>query len=195
EDLMPAATSRRELLAITKCEFENLNRTLDTVSQELAITPFQDGLTLKDIIGHRAHWITLYFTWVEGARAGKAVQTPAPGYKWNALKAYNAAVRQDQFDLTWIDVRDALSEQHARLMAFFEAETDASLYTAPLHPWMNEWTLGRWGEAAGASHYRSAAKFARACLKASQEAPEGSSSSDNSVSKNRSNASRLTGSN
>ncbi len=37
---MPAATSRRELLSITKCEFENLNRTLDTVSQELAITPF-----------------------------------------------------------------------------------------------------------------------------------------------------------
>ena len=170
---MPAATSREELLSITKREFAKLNRTLDTVSQDLALTPFEDGLTIKDIIGHRVHWTALYFTWVDGARAGEVVETPAPGYKWNALKAYNAAVRQDQSDLTWANVREALSEQHTRLMAFFEGEKDASLYTAHLHPWMNDWTLGRWGEAAGASHYRSANKFVRACLKAAQEASAG----------------------
>lgn len=190
---MPAATNREELLSVTKREYAKLNRTLDTVSQDLATQAFDDGLTIHNIIGHRAHWITLYFSWVEGGRAGQDVQTPAPGYKWNDLKAYNAAVRRTQLDLTWVDVREALLEQHTRLMAFFEAETDASLYTPHLHPWMNDWTLGRWGEAAGASHYRSATKFTRSCLKAAQEASAGSS--DNSVSKKRSNASRLTGSN
>jgi hypothetical protein len=30
----------------------------------------------------------------------------------------------------------------------------------------NKWTTGRWAEASGASHYRSAAKYVRACLKA-----------------------------
>ncbi len=190
---MPAATTRVELLSVTKREFAKLSRTLDTVSEAVALQQFEDGLTVKDIIGHRAHWITLYFTWVQDGRAGRDVHTPAPGYKWNELKVFNAALRRKQASLGWIDVREALLTQHNRLMAFFEAETDDSLYTPHLHPWMNDWTLGRWGEAAGASHYRSATKFTRACLKASQTSSLDPSVS--SASRNRSNASRLTGSN
>ena len=189
---MPAATTRAALLNVTKLEFAKLNRTLDRVSENIALRPFEDGITIKDVIAHRAHWITLYFGWVDGGRAGQVVVTPSPDYKWSELKAFNAALRQAQAGMGWIDAREALIAQHQRLMAFFEAETDASLYTPHLHDWMNDWTLGRWGEAAGASHYRSATKFVRSCLKQVQSELEAEASS---AARNRSKSSRLTGSN
>jgi hypothetical protein len=50
-------------------------------------------------------------------------------------------------------------------MAYLEAADDADLYTKHLYSWMNDWSLGRWAEAAGASHYRSAAKTIRKMLR------------------------------
>lgn len=190
---MPAATCRADLQSVTKREFAKLSRTLDTVSETVALQPFEDGVTIKDVIGHRAHWIGLFFGWVEDGRAGKDVHTPAPGYNWSQLKAYNAAVRQQQADLGWIDVRELLLDRHQALMRFIETEPEQVLYTPHQFAWMNDWTLGRWAEAAGASHYRSATKFVRSCLRQCQDASE--AGSDNSVSRKRSNASRLTGSN
>lgn len=190
---MPAASNRAELVSVTKREFAKLSRLLDTVDEIRAQRPCPTGETICEIVAQRAHWIALFFTWVEDGRAGRPVQTPAPGYAWSDLMAFRSALRQEQANLGWVGVRERLLEQQRRLMAFFEAESDDSLYTPGLYPWMKDWTLGRWAEAAGASHYSSATRFVRACLQADQDAS--ALSSDNSNSRNRSNASRLTGSN
>jgi len=167
---MPAASSKTELLSVTKREFARLTRLLDTIDAETAVTrPAPGEPTIKDIIGHRAHWIALFFGWVERGRAGEPVQTPADGVKWNELKAYNTALRTEQSGLSWVDARQMLADQHERLMRFLGDETDEALYTRHLADWMNAWPLGRWAEASGASHYRSATKYIRACLRALED--------------------------
>ncbi|MDJ0991953.1 MAG: ClbS/DfsB family four-helix bundle protein [Dinoroseobacter sp.] len=158
---MPAASTKAELLDICEKEFAKLTRTLDTIDGELALVPGPDGASIKDTVAHRAHWIDLYLSWVRAGRAGHEVQTPAPGYKWNQLKAYNAQLREAQAELSWGQARSELSDAHGRLMAFLTDEDDVSLYTPHLMPWMNNWTLGRWAEASGASHYRSANTYIR----------------------------------
>ncbi len=162
---MPAATNRADLLKVTQKEFTKLTKQLADVGVDLAAHPFEDGVSIKDVIGHRAHWTRMFFDWyAQGLENGYA-DIPAKGYKWNQLKAYNAKLREDQADLSWDQVQVMLKDSHARLLAFIESHGEEDIYGGPMAGGGNNWTTGRWAEASGASHYRSAAKFVRACLR------------------------------
>jgi len=166
---MPAATNRADLIAITEKEFDKLSNLLAKVDDALASYPCEDGISIKHVIGHRAHWTGMFFDWyAQGQKTGKA-DIPAKGYKWNQLKAYNAKLRADQTGLSWDHVQELLKESHTRLLKFINKMNDAGLYAAPMKGGGNKWTTGRWAEASGASHYRSAAKFVRSCLRQYQD--------------------------
>lgn len=160
-----AATTQEELIALTNKEYAKLKKLIQGMDEALAIRLGPDGISIKDTLAHRAHWIDLFFGWVDDGRAGKTVQTPAPGYKWNRLKDYNAKLREATRTQSWEEVKAGLQKAHDRLLKFLEDEDQASLYTAHLYPWMNNWTIGRWAEASGPSHFRSAAKFIRQILR------------------------------
>lgn len=161
---MPAL-SRDELLAATQREYGRLDALIADVSEAQAVAKDQDDTSIKDVIGHRAHWIGLFLGWHADGVAGKPVFFPAPGYKWNQLKAYNAELRRSQSGLSWSDAKLRLSENHARLLGFITSQANADLYGGPMKGASNDWTPGRWAEAAGPSHYRSAAKYIKQRLK------------------------------
>ena len=157
-----AATDKKSLLALTEKEFEKLLAALEDVDADLAAAPHpEDGVAIKDTVLHRAHWIDLFFKWRKDGRAGKAVAIPAPGYKWNQLKAYNAKVREETKDVPWKTALSRLKSRHKKLHALISELTNAELYGAKQPDWTGKWTLGRWAEASGPSHYRSAAKYIR----------------------------------
>lgn len=167
---MPAATNKSDLRAVTVKDFAKLEALLDRVPPGARLVPDTqaDGTTLKDIVGHRGHWITLFLGWYADGQRGKDVALPAPGYKWNDLKRFNADLRKAQADLNWQDACGLLRNGQAQLLQFIDALDDAALYGAPMRGGNNHWPPGRWAEAAGASHYRSAAKYIRARLRALQ---------------------------
>ncbi len=162
---MPAATTQSDLLARTECDYEKLCRVLDQIPRGQATQVGEDGLCPRDIVGHRAHWIDLFLGWQADAAAGRKAHIPAKGYKWSELAAYNAKLRDAQSTLSWEDVRAALKAAHGRLVAFISAQDDAALYGGPMTG-QSKWTTGRYAEAAGPSHYRSAAKVLRAQIRA-----------------------------
>ena len=158
---MPAKT-KAKLVTVSTKEFAKLDKLVAEIDDALARAPHpEDGLTIKDTIAHRVHWIGLFFGWYEGGVAGRPVHVPAEGYKWNQLKAYNAKVRAEMADLSWDEVKVRLQTGHDRLMGFIDSCSDADLYGPPARDWQGSWTLGRWAEASGPSHYRSAAKYIR----------------------------------
>jgi len=163
---MPAATTRADLIAVTEKDYAKLERLIAGIPTVQAMRKRGEDTSIKDVIAHRAHWIDLFLGWYHDGRAGKDVAFPAPGYKWNQLKAYNADLRQRQSDLDWDAARAMLADRHGRLLAFMTEMDDAALYGGPMKGADNDWTTGRWAEAAGPSHYRSAAKYIRACLRA-----------------------------
>lgn len=71
-----------------------------------------------------------------------------------------------QAGLSWSEARAVLERNHARLLAWLQSLDDVALYGSPMKGAHNAWTPGRWAEAAGPSHYRSAAKYIRARLRA-----------------------------
>lgn len=163
---MPAATNRADLRAITVKEYDKLSKLLRALSTA-QVQFLHDGATIKDVIAHRAHWTGLFFGWYAYGQDGKPVYFPAEGYNWGDLKRYNAELNAAQASLTWDTVQPMLHDSYQKLIDFIDAPTDETLYGGPMKGANNKWTTGRWAEAAGASHYRSAAKYVRAAIKAS----------------------------
>lgn len=162
---MPAATTKADLLAVHYTEYRKLSKLIADIGNDEAMRKHADDTSIKDVIAHRATWIDLFLGWYRDGQAGKPVAFPAPGYKWSELKRFNAYMRASQMDLGWDAARQAFHDAHRRLTAFLESLDDAALYGGPMKGAQNAWTPGRWAEAAGPSHYRSAAKWIRACLR------------------------------
>lgn len=160
-----AATNKDELLSIATKEFEKLSRLIEGIDDTTALTKDGDDTSIKDVVAHRAHWIGLFLGWYVDGLAGEEVSFPAPGYKWNELKRYNADLRQKQVGIDWQGAQDQLADAHRTLIDFIEHRSDDELYGGPMVGANNHWTPGRWAEAAGPSHYRSAAKYVRTRLR------------------------------
>jgi hypothetical protein len=163
-----AATTKSELLALSQKEFAKLLALVAPIDPGTALAPDDEGIAIKDIIGHRAHWIGLFLGWYTDGQAGKEVHFPAKGYKWNELPRYNAALRAAQRDLGWAAALEGLEQAHGALLDLIEGMDDTALYGGPMKGAKNNWTPGRWAEAAGPSHYRSAVKYIRKRLKAAK---------------------------
>lgn len=161
---MPAATDKSALLAVTQKDFAKLDKLIETIPDDVAMTKLDEDTSIKDTIGHRAYWIGLFLGWYEDGIAGREVHIPAKGYKWNQLKELNASVRAEQSDLGWQTAKGLLRSNHARLIGRIEGLSDDDLYGHPMTG-NDKWTAGRFAEASGASHYRSAAKFIRSGLR------------------------------
>ena len=158
--------NKDELLLVSRKEFEKLEKLIGTVSAASAVIKDDDDTSIKDVVAHRAHWIDLFLGWHADGLAGKPVYFPAEGYKWNELKRYNADLRAKQTELGWDDAVGTLREKYAKLMSLLESRSNDELYSGPMEGAKNNWTPGRWAEAAGPSHFRSASKYIRSRLKA-----------------------------
>lgn len=161
---MPAET-KDELIAIFNKEFSKLDALLQDLDTQTALVKDADDTSIKDVIAHRAHWIDLFLGWYHDGQAGKTVQFPAPGYKWNDLKRYNADLRAAQSGLDWPAAKALLHDRKDRLLGFLEDASNDALYGGPMTGANNDWTPGRWAEAAGPSHFRSASKYIRKRLR------------------------------
>jgi hypothetical protein len=63
-----------------------------TVPEEPSpVRPFDDDTSIKDVLAHRAHWIGLFFQWLDEGRS--SAQMPDHGVKWSELKPYNAGLQ------------------------------------------------------------------------------------------------------
>ncbi len=159
-----ACSNKEDLINLTVNEYAKLLKLIALLDDSHANLT-KDGTSIKDVIGHRAHWIELFLGWYNDGMAGKKVYFPAEGYKWNDLKRYNANLRKQQAHLDWHTACTQLQHCHEQLVQFLAEKSDSTLYAGPMQGANNNWTPGRWAEAAGPSHYRSASKFIRSVLR------------------------------
>ena len=107
----------------------------------------------------------MFHRWHEDGIAGREVFLPAKGYKWSQLKEYNAALYERGNQMTWAELRSEFNSACDKLRTFIEARDDAELYADGVHAWTGKWTLGRYAEASGPSHFRSANTYIRKVLR------------------------------
>jgi hypothetical protein len=121
---MPAALDKAGLLEQTRSDYAKLRRVIEDFPAALQLERNPEETSPKDIIAHRAHWIVLFLGWHRDGAAGKTPEIPAPGYKWNQLKAYNAALRAAQSGLGWEDACRMLDTAHEMLTDFISRLDD-----------------------------------------------------------------------
>jgi len=160
-----AATNKKDLGDISQKEYKKLQTLLTEIDTAAALKKRDDDTSIKDVIAHRAHWIDLFWGWYTDGLTGKSVCFPAEGYKWNELKRYNADLKKRQSDLDWPSAIEMLHENYIKLTDLIDNLSEQDLYGGPMKGARNAWTPGRWAEAAGPSHFRSASKYIRSCLK------------------------------
>ncbi|MEL7278853.1 MAG: ClbS/DfsB family four-helix bundle protein [Pseudomonadota bacterium] len=161
-----AAKNKSQLLEVSAKEFAKLEKVISTIDAGTAEIKREDDTSIKDVVAHRAHWIDLFLGWYRDGVTGKTVHLPAEGYKWNDLKRYNSDLRERQSDIDWVGATAMLRANYKKLIGFIETHSDEELYARPMKGGNNDWTPGRWAEAAGASHFRSASKYLRSAVKA-----------------------------
>lgn len=166
---MPAATNKTDLLAIFDKELAMLHKTLDGISEAKAIfSTSDDETTIKGVIAHRTHWMGMFFGWYEDGVAGREVHVPARGYKWNQLKEYNTLLYEKGNETPWADLLSDFEAACEKLRRFIAAQDNETLYSIGAHEWTGKWTLGRFAEASGPSHFRSARIYIRKALRDSK---------------------------
>lgn len=156
-----AATTKSDLLEVLETEWRKLHGLIATVPEELRFAKQDDGVSIRDVLGHRAAWIDLFLGWVDQSEAGATVHMPAEGYKWNALDDLNAQIRRDQAGLGWAETVALLRDRKEALVEALSARDEVMLYGGPMAGGNGRWTMGRYAESAGPSHFRSAAKVIR----------------------------------
>jgi hypothetical protein len=65
-----AYTGKTELINLTVKEFFKLNKLIALLDDTQAGRGEEDT-SIKDVIGHRAHWIDLFLGWYSNGMAGK----------------------------------------------------------------------------------------------------------------------------
>lgn len=165
---MPAATNKADLVAVFDQELTKLRNTLDGIGEaQSSLSTVDDDTTIKGIIAHRTHWMGLFHGWYEDGLAGRDVHVPAKGYKWNQLKAYNAALYEKGNAMPWGDLLSDFEKACNKLRRFIAARDDDALYHSGAYSWTGKWTLGRYAEASGPSSFRSANTYIRKALRGS----------------------------
>jgi len=166
---MPAATDKSDLLTIFDRDLANLFKTLDGVDEaKAALSAPDDDTTIKGVIAHRTHWIGMFFGWYEDGVADREVHVPAKGYKWNQLKEYNAPLYAKGNKTPWKELLSDFEAACKKLRRFIEVQQDDTLYTSGAYAWTGKWTLGRFAEASGPSHFRSANTYIRKALRSAE---------------------------
>ena len=163
---MPAATNKTDLLAVFDKDLAKLSKTLDGIDEDASmLSATDDTTTIKGVIAHRIHWMGMFHGWYEDGVAGREVHVPAKGYKWNQLKEYNAQLYSKGNETSWEELVSGFEAACDKLRRFIETHDDAELYASGAHAWTGKWTLGRFAEASGPSHFRSANTYIRKALR------------------------------
>ncbi|WP_424377037.1 ClbS/DfsB family four-helix bundle protein, partial [Lentibacter algarum] len=54
---MAAASNKSELMKVTAREWDRIYPLLKDLPEEFAVLPDEEGVSIKDVVVHRAHWI------------------------------------------------------------------------------------------------------------------------------------------
>ena len=162
---MRVAQTKVDLVGISRAEWSKLMLTLECVPDDVAEKLDADGRSIKDVVVHRAHWISLFLECYHDGWETIDALFPAKNYRRSELKRYSLALREREKDVSWTEALAGLDTAQEEFVALIDTLSDAQLYGGPMEGAHNSWSTGRWAEAAGPSHLRLASRYVRKRLR------------------------------
>ena len=156
---MPRPTNKKELLELSKTNFDKLLEFVDQLPEEIKTKPHRNNelndrdKTVSDVICHLHEWHLMMETWYKAGMSGKKPSIPAEGYTFQTLPKLNRKI-WEKYNGT--ELKKAISmfkKSHKDLMALIEKHNDDELFSKKKYSWTGTTSLGSYFISSTSSHY------------------------------------------
>ncbi|HCK4697991.1 TPA: ClbS/DfsB family four-helix bundle protein [Pseudomonas aeruginosa] len=169
---MAVPTNKDELLRVIDSNFERLIKELRVVPpavvDEYSLEGHAKGtkMSVANLAAYLVGWNELVLKWLDRDAAGKPVDFPETGFKWNELGRLAQKFYRDYESVPYPQLIERLAAAKGRIVSLIEARSDDDLYG---RSWYEKWTMGRMIQFNTASPYANARERLRKWLKMKSE--------------------------
>ena len=161
---MAVPAHKDELRAAIDHSFDALMSELRAVPRSQVWRASLDGhakdsvMSLSNLVAYLIGWNTLVLKWLAYSDAGRAIDFPETGYKWNQLGQLAQKFYADYADLDYQILLSFLDTAKTQIVEQLTVRSNAQLYGGP---WYGKHTLGRMIQLNTAAPYKNAAARVR----------------------------------
>ena len=166
---MAVPQSKAELLSAIEINYIKLAKELASVPEPLTRAKTLDGhmqnatMSVHDLVAYLVGWNELVLKWHAQQRAGKVVDFPETGFKWNQLGQLAQKFYTDYAGLSWPELLQRFETAKSKLIDLVDSQSDTALYGVS---WYEKHTMGRMIQFNTSSPYANARDRLRAWKKA-----------------------------
>lgn len=103
--------------------------------------------TPSENLAYQLGWVNLLLHWEAEEQAGKTVETPAPGYKWNNLGGLYQSFYEQYGEYSIAEQREMLRKSVSTLCEWLETISDTVLFEPAQRNWATTkamWPVYKW---------------------------------------------------
>lgn len=149
-------TTKQQLRDEIVRERAKLDDLLARIPPEDELLEVTDGMSVKDLLAHRAGWGRMLTARYLEARAGGTPAVPSERWGWNHLPELDAEIRRRYADRPLEDVERDFREVHDSLPALLDGMSDDEPFERRHLSFTGSSDLAAYVNPATAAHYRSA---------------------------------------
>lgn len=161
---MAVPANKDELLTAINSSFDKLVAELSSIPLSAVDDRSLEGhakgthMSVANLVAYLVGWNELVLKWLDGDAAGKRVDFPETGFKWNELGRLAQKFYHDYRNVPYPRLVERLATAKERIVSEIEARDNDALYG---RSWHEKWTMGRMIQFNTASPYANAHKRLR----------------------------------
>lgn len=145
---MRSYENKQELIKEIKMRFEKYDSEFDQIPEVLKDQRIEEvDKTPSENLSYQLGWVNLLLQWEKDEQAGKIVETPAAGYKWNNLGGLYQSFHEKYGRYSLKKQREMLKQVVNELCDWLATLSDEELFEAGQRNWATtkaKWPIYKW---------------------------------------------------
>ncbi|WP_086315029.1 hypothetical protein A5821_002554 [Enterococcus sp. 7F3_DIV0205] len=145
---MRTYATKEELIDEIKKRYEKYDEEFEQVPELLKNQRIEEvDKTPSENLSYQLGWVNLILQWEKEEQAGKIVETPAPGYKWNNLGGLYQSFYEKYGKYSIVEQREMLRASVNEVCLWLETLSDKELFEAGQRNYATTkamWPLYKW---------------------------------------------------
>jgi hypothetical protein len=165
---MPRPKTKKELIELSKENYEKLIALVDSFSEEEKHAEFPEGTlnrNIRDVLAHLHEWHLMMLDWYKVGMNGKKPEMPAKGYSWKQTPELNKEIWKKYRKSELGEVRKLLDQSFSKVQKVIKKHSNEELFEKKRYHWTGTTSLGAYLVSATSSHYDWAYKLIKKAKK------------------------------
>ena len=165
---MPRPKSKKELLELSRINYEKLLELANSYSKSKIEKEFPIGTlnrNIKDVLAHLHEWHVMMLKWYNVGMTGEMPDMPVKGYTWQTLPELNKKIQKKYKDIEFQKAKKLLDDSYKQIQNVIKKHTDEELFEKKRYKWTGSTSLGAYLISNTSSHYDWAIKLIKKAMK------------------------------